>query len=151
MSWVRIWIHIVFSTKNREPYLNSLLIRDQLFQHIKNNAEKKGIWLDCVNGYQEHVHSLISFGKDQTISNVAQLIKGESSYWINQQKLIPYKFAWQDDYWAVGVSESHLDSVRNYINTQYEHHRMKLFAEEIEWFMRKYGWEALKDEAKANL
>jgi len=148
MSWVRIWIHIVFSTKDREPYLNSLLIRDQLFQHIKNNAEKKGIWLDRVNGYQEHVHCLTSLGKDQTISNVAQLIKGESSYWINQQKLIPYKFAWQDDYWAVGVSESHLDSVRNYINTQYEHHRMKPFAEEIDEFMRKYGWEIVKASKK---
>lgn len=50
---------MVFSTKNREAFLNSKELRKQVFQHIKKNAEEKGIWLDCVNGYQEHAHCLI--------------------------------------------------------------------------------------------
>ncbi|MFZ4377134.1 MAG: IS200/IS605 family transposase [Saprospiraceae bacterium] len=145
MSWVRVYMHMVFSTKNREPFLNSEELRKQVFQHIKKNAEEKGIWLDCVNGYQEHAHCLISLGKEQSISKVAQLIKGESSFWINQNKLTDNKFVWQDDYWVVGVSESHLESVRKYIHTQEEHHSKTLFTDEVNDFMKKYGWSFVKE------
>ena len=146
MSWVRVYIHVVFSTKNREPFLNSEKLRRQVFQHIKKNADEKDIWLDCVNGWQEHAHCLISLGKEQTISKVAQLIKGESSFWINQSKLTENKFVWQDDFWAVGVSESHLQSVRNYIHNQEEHHRQKSFTEEVNEFMEKNGWSFIKEK-----
>jgi putative transposase len=115
-------MHMVFSAKNREPFLNTPDLRKKVFQHIKKNAEEKGIWLDCVSGYQDHAHCLISLGREQTISKVAQLIKGESSFWINQNKLTAEKFIWQDDYWVVGVSESHLETVRNYIRNQESHH-----------------------------
>ena len=144
MSWVRVYIHMVFSTKNREPFLNSKELRKQVFQHIKKNADEKGIWLDCVNGWQEHAHCLISLGKEQTISKVAQLIKGESSFWINQNKLTENKFMWQDDYWVVGVSESHLKSVREYIHNQEVHHSKKTFTDEVNGLMEKYGWSFIK-------
>ena len=137
---------MVFSTKNRQPFLNSSELRRNVFEHIKNNAEEKGIWLDCINGYQEHAHCLISLGKEQTISKVAQLIKGESSYWINQHNLTSEKFVWQDDYWIVGVSESHLESVRKYIHNQEIHHSNQSFESEINNFMEKYGWSFLKEK-----
>ncbi len=137
-----------FSTKNREPFLNSHEIRTRLFEHIKQNAKDKDIWIDCVNGYHDHAHSLISLGKDQTISNVTKLIKGESSFWINQQKLILHKFSWQDDYWAVGVSESHLESVRKYIKNQEEHHQKRAFTEEVNEFMEKYGWALINEKSQ---
>jgi len=140
MSWVRVYMHMVFSTKNREPFLHSKELRKQVFQHIKKNAEEKGIWLDCVNGWQDHAHCLISLGREQTISKVAQFIKGESSFWINQNKLTSEKFIWQDDYWVVGVSESHLEPVRRYIHTQEEHHAKKTFTKEVNTMMEKYGW-----------
>lgn len=91
MSWVRIWVHLVFSTKNREPYLHQS-IRKKVFQHIKQNAKEKEIWLDSVNGYADHAHCLLSLNKELSISKVAQLIKGESSFWINQNKLVEGKF-----------------------------------------------------------
>ncbi|BAX81747.1 IS200/IS605 family transposase [Labilibaculum antarcticum] len=144
MSWVRVYVHMVFSTKNREPFLNSSELKKNVFQHIKKNAEEKEIWLDCVNGHQDHVHCLISLGKEQSISKVAQLIKGESSFWINQQKLMAERFIWQDDYWVVGVSESHLESVRKYIHNQEEHHSKQSFTDEINVFMEKYGWSFIK-------
>ncbi len=146
MSWVRVYIHMVFSTKNREPFLNSKELRKQVFQHIKKNAEEKDIWLDCVNGWHEHSHCLISLGKEQCISKVAQLIKGESSFWINQNKLTENKFVWQDDYWVVGVSESHIQSVRDYIHSQEEHHLKKSFTDEVNEFMEKYGWSFVKEK-----
>ncbi len=145
MSWVRIWVHLVFSTKNREPYL-SQEIRQKVFQHINENAKEKDIWLDCVNGYNDHVHCLVSLNKEQTISKVAQLIKGESSFWINKNNLTKLKFEWQDDYWAVSVSESHLKNVQEYIAAQSEHHRTKSFSEEVDEFMKKYGWQFVNEK-----
>ena len=144
MSWVRIWVHMVFATKNRTPFLTQK-IRKLVFQHIKQNAEEKGIWLDSVNGYTDHAHCLISLNKDQSISKVAQLIKGESSFWINQNNLTEGKFAWQDDYWAVGVSESHVKLIRAYIFKQEEHHRKATFNEEVDEFMTKYGWQYISN------
>lgn len=143
MSWTRVWVHMVFTTHNRKPFLNSEDIRIKMFKHIKENAKKKNIWLDCVSGHCEHAHCLISLGKRQTISKAAQLIKGESSYWINQSGLLNHKFKWQDDFWAVSVSESHLEAVRNYIHQQEEHHKKISFKEEIDEFLEKYGWEKL--------
>ncbi len=144
MSWIRIWVHLVFSTKNREPYLMNEETRNLIFNHIGEHAKEKTIWLEEINGYKDHAHCLISLGRDQTISNVAKLIKGESSHWINKEKLIRSKFAWQDDYWAVSLSESHVESVKNYIQNQVEHHRLKSFDEEADEFMKKYGWKYIK-------
>ena len=146
MSWVRIWVHLVFSTKDRIPFLNSNDIRRKIFEHIIQNAKEKDIWLDTINGYTDHVHCLLSLNKDQSISKVSQLLKGESSNWINKNKIVSSKFLWQDDYWAVSVSEGHIESVRNYIKQQDEHHKIKSFDEEVKSFMEKYGWSVFKDK-----
>lgn len=145
MSWVRIWVHLVFSTKYRKPFLNNLEIRETMFEHIAQNAKKRSIWLDKIGGYSDHAHCLISLGRNQSMSEIAQLIKGESSHWINKSGLLKNKFVWQDDYWAVSVSESHISSVRKYIQNQEAHHGRKSFSEEIDVFMKKYGWELVKD------
>lgn len=101
--------------------------------------------MDSVGGQKQHIHCLLSRGKDQTISGIVQLIKGESSFWINRSNLVQGKFGWQDDYWAVSVSESHIQKVRDYIKNQEEHHRIKSFNKEVDEFMKKYGWNYLKD------
>jgi REP element-mobilizing transposase RayT len=131
---------MVFSTKNGTPFLNSIDIRKKVLSHIFENSQEKGIWLDSVNGHKEHIHCLISLGREQTISKIAQLIKGESSFWINKNKIIPQHFTWQDDFWAVSVSESHVETVRKYIESQEEHHSKKSFVQEVDEFMLKYGW-----------
>ena len=143
MPYLRIWIHLIWSTKNREPVLAKEL-RQQLFTHMRENARTKGIYLDFVNGYVEHVHTLISLGPDQSIAKVAQLLKGESSHWTNQQRLITTKLEWQDEYFAVSVSNATVDVVREYIKNQEEHHRQKSFAEEYDEFLREYGFTALR-------
>jgi REP element-mobilizing transposase RayT len=108
------------------------------------NAKKKDIYLDTIGGFSDHVHCLISLNKNHSLSKLTQLIKGESSHWINQKNLVEKYFNWQDDYWAVGVSESHLKAVRKYIKNQEEHHKKKTFAEELDEFMNKYGWEFIR-------
>jgi len=101
--------------------------------------------LEEVNGHQEHMHCLISLNKTQSISETSQLVKGESSFWINKNKLTRNKFSWQDDYWAVGTSESHVESVKKYIKRQELHHQKRTLTEEVNEFMQKYGWEFIKE------
>jgi putative transposase len=144
MSWIRIWVHLVFSTKNRENLLHKE-IREKLHNHIVENAKQKDIWLDSIGGYSDHLHCLVSLGRDQTISKVAQLIKGESSFWLNKNNYIQTKFQWQDDYWAVSVGESHLNAVRKYISNQDEHHNKLTFKEEVDDFMDTNGWNIIKN------
>jgi putative transposase len=145
MSYVKIWVHLVFSTKSRNPFLSNK-IRLDVQKHIIANCKEKDIFLQTINGHTEHLHCLISLGKDQTIAQVARLIKGESSHWINNNQLIPEKFIWQDDYFAVSVSESQLEKVANYIKNQETHHANKPFSEEVEEFIIKYGFTLVKDE-----
>ena len=145
MPFVKVWIHFVWSTKNREAYLTDE-IRSLVFKHIRENAKEKGIFLDFINGYTDHVHCLISLGTDQTIEKIIQLIKGESSYWINKNKLCETKFQWQDEYFAVSVSESVLDNVRDYIAKQEEHHKKKTFQEEFDGFLLKAGFQRFHDK-----
>jgi len=143
MSFVKIWVHIVFATKNRAPLLEKG-IRDIVYKHIRSNCREKEIFLKSIGGYTDHLHCLISLGKEQTIAKVAQLIKGESAYWINEQKLSSEYFGWQDDYFAVSVSESQVLAVINYIDNQEMHHSKKSFGEEADEFVKKYGFEKVK-------
>ena len=105
-----------------------------------------GVFVDFVNGHEDHCHCLISLGVNQPVNKVMQLIKGESSFWINKNNhLFPNlknkKFEWQDEYFALSVSESLLNKVRNYIKNQEEHHKKKTFKEEYDEFIRKYGFD----------
>lgn len=141
MPFAKVYIHLVWSTKNRVPFLSTPELRRQVWQHMVENARNKGIFIDHINGYADHCHCLISLGIEQTLSKVAQMLKGESSYWINKNNLCPEKFEWQTEYYAVSVSESVLDRVRQYIRHQEQHHSKKNFEEEWEEFMKAYGFE----------
>ncbi len=139
MAYVRIWIHAVWGTKNREPLLDKDA-RQTIFGHMKENAKAKQIHIDTLNGYSDHVHCLFGLNADMTTAKALQLIKGEVSHWYNGQEFVRTKLEWADEYYAVSVSESNLDKVREYIKKQEEHHRKKTFAEECKEFMTKYGF-----------
>lgn len=89
MSYVKIWIHSVWGTKNREPLL-SKEIRKDLFRHIKENGKEKDIYIDSINGHLDHVHCLMALNADLTIAKAMQLIKGESTFWANKNKLVRF-------------------------------------------------------------
>lgn len=111
---------------------------------MKDIATAIDIFIDFVNRYPDHCHCLVSLGVDQTIQKVTQLIKGESSYWINKNGLTKHKFEWQDEYYAVTVSESILNKVREYIKNQEEYHRKKTFQDEYDEFISSIGFEKFK-------
>ena len=91
MPFVKVYVHFVWSTKNRVPYLCSKELRIKVWNHILDNSRKKDIFIDFVNGYSDHCHCLVSLGVDQSIQKVIQLIKGESSFWINKEGLTKEK------------------------------------------------------------
>lgn len=140
MAYVKNWLHCVWGTKSRLPYLTED-IKKKVIEHIKANARERGIYIDRINGYHEHLHCLLSLNPDMALSKVIQLIKGESSFWINRNKITKYKFKWAVEYYAVSVSESHIAEVRKYIDNQEEHHRKKSWKEEYEEFIKKYGFD----------
>lgn len=139
MPYVKIWIHLIFSTKNRGKFITGDL-KKKLILHILEYAAQKDIYLDRINGTEDHVHILFSLPNDMAVSKAAQLIKGESSHWVNKNELRKIKFEWQDEYIALSVSESILPKVRAYIEKQEEHHRKKTFKEEYNEFIKRYGF-----------
>ena len=126
MPYTSVYIHFIWATKNRAPLISNEL-KPLLLNHIKENSIKKGIFISSLNCVDDHIHLLVSLGTEQTIAKTAMLIKGESSFWVNKQKLIPTKFEWQDEYIGLSVSESAIGNVRRYIANQEEHHRKKNF------------------------
>ncbi|OXA77300.1 IS200/IS605 family transposase [Flavobacterium frigidimaris] len=140
MPYIKVYIHFVWSTKNRFPFLDSVELRKKVWNHISDNAKEKGIYIDFINGYSDHCHCLVSLGVEQNIKKIMHLIKGESSFWINKNKLTKEKFEWQDEYFAVSVSESVVDKVRDYIMKQEIHHEKKSFQEEYDEFISKFGF-----------
>jgi len=147
MTYVKVWLHFVWTTKNREPFLRHE-IRERIFQHIYHAAREKGIFIDFINGYLEHVHCLISLGVDQTLAGIMKQLKGESAHWINQNGLCPRRFSWQHEYFVVGVSESVLDKTRDYIRDQERHHGNKSFDAEFRQMLYRYGFQRFEDDVE---
>jgi REP element-mobilizing transposase RayT len=127
----------VWGTKNRERILLNNP-RSLILEHIKENAVLKGIFIDTINAEPEHVHCLFALNANMALSKAMNLIKGESSFWANQQKLFKPKLDWADDYFAASVSESQLPKVREYIRNQQEHHKRSTYTEEYEKFIKAY-------------
>ncbi len=140
MPYTRILIHAVWATKERKPLMNKKN-KDAMCNHIRNNAIIKNIHLINVNGWLNHLHCFISLTPEQNVSTVLNLLKGESSFWANRNLQWSEKFGWQDEYFAVSVSQSHFAVVNNYISNQEEHHKKKTFDEEYDEFIKSYQFD----------
>lgn len=139
MPYTAIWIHAVWATYQRHPWLTSA-IRAALHEHLREQAKRQHIRLTDANGFTDHVHVLFALAPDQTLAKAIQLLKGESSHWLNQQGLAsPGPFRWQAEYWAGSVSPSGLARVRAYIAGQETHHQSISFAEECEQLFKGLG------------
>ncbi len=141
MPYTKILIHYIWATKNREHIISKEL-KPLLLNHIKENSITKGIFIDTLNCVSDHIHLLVSLGTEQTIAKTAMLIKGESSFWTNRQKIIKNNFEWQDEYIALSVSYSAFDKVRTYILNQEEHHKKKTYLEEYNEFLAAHHFES---------
>ena len=138
-SFVRNYLHITWSTKDWvRVFKNNSKI--QLKDFIIDNSKEASTSVLSINIQPEHIHLLIDLPANLCLSDFVQKVKGASSHWINQQKLINTKFSWQRGYGAFSVSASQLDVVKNYIKKQDEHHKIKSFEEEYTEWKGSYGF-----------
>ena len=138
-SYVKIWVHAVFGTKNRENIITPT-IKKQVNQIIINDLKGLDCSLLAINGMPDHVHILFLLNKNKNIAEVMKQVKGGTSYQINQQDLTKNKFGWQVGYGAFSVSESGIEKVKEYIKNQEIHHQKRSFQEEYESFVELHGF-----------
>lgn len=139
MAFVNIMIHAVWGTKKKEPYFTKEL-RAKVIDHIRENAKVKQIYIDRIDGGTDHLHCLMRLNANMSMSKAMQLIKGESAYWINKEKIFRSKFEWADEYFAVSVSKSQVAKVRAYIDNQETHHSKKTFQQEYDEFISSWNF-----------
>jgi len=136
-SLANIYIHLIFSTKKREAYLNDD-VRPDLHSYMATVLAN----IDCpavlINSVEDHVHVLFRLGRTVTVSKAVEEVKKSSSKWLKTQSPGLSNFAWQSGYGAFSVSESISSQVANYIKNQREHHRTKTFQEEYREFLETH-------------
>jgi REP element-mobilizing transposase RayT len=135
-----LFYHIIFSTKNREPWI-SREIEERIWKYIGGIARNHQMSALQIGGIDDHVHALINARPTFAPCEIAQLLKGESSKWIHNEFPKLRLFSWQDGYGAFTVSKSGVDNVIEYIRNQRVHHQRKTFQEEYLEFLKVYGVE----------
>jgi REP element-mobilizing transposase RayT len=140
-SLAQVYLHLVFSTKNRQPFLQDAAIRDELHNYLGGTCNN----LDCpvlrVGGIADHVHILCRLGRTIAIADLVQELKRTSSQWLKTKSPALADFYWQHGYGAFSISPKHVDPLRDYIAHQEEHHRTVSFQEELRRLLTKYGLE----------
>ena len=139
-SYISLYVHVVFSTKQREPFISDA-IRDRPWAYMGGIARENGMKAIAVGGIENHVHILLSLPSIITLAKAVQLIKGKSSKWVHETFPKTRYFAWQKGYGAFSVNISLVDTTIQYIHTQAEHHRHVTFQEEYISFLKKHGIE----------
>ena len=137
-SLSKILLHIIFSTKNRRPFLDSAHIRCEMHAYlagILHNQECPGL---LIGGTPDHVHILCQLGRTITAADLIKEVKRSSSIWIKQKGGLLQKFDWQDGYGVFSIGRSQVDRVKTYIGNQENHHHHVSFQDEFRKFLRRY-------------
>ena len=136
-SLAKVYLHAIFSTKNREPLLADAW-RDELFAVLGGAINHLGCQSLIVGGVADHVHSLFQLGRAIAIADAIGKIKSTSSLWIKQTHVELSGFHWQAGYAVFSVSQSNVEAVRAYIRNQPEHHRRQSYQDELREWLRRY-------------
>ncbi len=129
-SLAKIYLHLVFSTKNRAPMLGDT-VRDPLHRYTATVLGNLGCHVVSVNSVEDHVHILFELAHTVPISKVVEDVKKSSSKWLKTRPDMGIGFAWQNGYGVFSVSASNLSAVRDYVAKQREHHRTLSFQDEL--------------------
>ena len=127
-SLARILVHVVFSTKNRTPYLKDEQTRRDLEAYFAGTLQQCNSPALLVGAVEDHVHILCALSKPLALSKLIEVVKSSSSKWLKPRGPGLTEFQWQNGYGAFSVSESHVAGVRDYIAGQDEHHRKLSFS-----------------------
>jgi len=136
-SLSKVILHIVFSTKNREPWLDSA-VRPRMHAYLATICRDVGADFMHVGGVADHVHIVTTLPRTISQAQLIEQMKKASSKWIKALDARYRGFFWQRGYGAFSVSPSQLDSVLEYVSKQQEHHRTRTFQEEYRELLRKH-------------
>ena len=137
-SFNKIWIHAIWSTKERYPLLIPSAEK-KIYNLMRNEFVEAGCLVRIINGMADHVHSLFLLNPNKAVTDIIKQVKGSCSHEINKQNITKEKFAWQTGYAAYSVSESATEKVFHYIKNQKKHHEKIPFQKEYENFIRLHG------------
>jgi len=140
-SLVQIYVHLVYSTKQRKPLLEDTEFRDRTHRYLAGICRNLKCPALVVGGTEDHVHILCRFGKNIEVANLIRDLKRDSSKWVKSEMPQLAEFHWQRGYGAFSVSPSHVDALKQYVANQVPHHRHETFQEEFRRVCRKYGIE----------
>ena len=136
-SLARILIHVVFSTKNRDPMLLDA-IRPRVFAYLATVGRDLGCEVFRVGGMPDHVHLAVNLNRTISVAELVKKVKQTSSLWMKEQGLNP-RFEWQAGYGAFSIGDSQVEALVHSIDNQKTHHRTKTFQEEFRAMVAKYG------------
>ena len=128
-TYSQINIHVIFSVKGRENVISEKF-RDRLHRYLSGILSNNGQYPLAVNGYKDHVHLFFELNPSISISNLISIVKSNSTKWINENRFVLGKFAWQEGYAGFSYSKSQRDGVIQYIVNQEKHHKKSTFREE---------------------
>jgi len=137
-TYTQIHIHAIFAVQNRYCVIQKSW-KDELYKYItgiiKQNQHKPLV----INGMPDHIHLLFGMRPSQSLSDLMQDVKGNSSKWLNEKNFMKSRFSWQEGFGAFSYSKSQIPKVIKYINDQETHHKRKTFIEEYEDFLRAFS------------
>jgi len=139
-TYTQLLTHIVFSTKHRYPFIN-MDLRKRLFPYMGGIIRELGGKPILINGVADHVHILAGLPARSAVSDIARVVKSNSSLWIHEQFSHLSNFGWQTGYAAFSVSRWDTEKIKNYIARQEEHHKTVTFQEEFLNLLEEYGIE----------
>jgi len=138
-SLAKVLVHIVFSTKQRCPFLTDKDIRAEMHAYLGGTCNELQCPVLIVGGVADHVHILCGLSRNMSIAKLVGDVKRGSSKWIKTKGRMLTKFAWQNGYGVFSVGQTEVERVREYIAGQDEHHRRKTFQDEYRSFLKEYG------------
>ena len=136
-TYTQIYIQVVFTVQNRISLIKTNW-QVELYKYITGIIQNNGHKLIAINGMPDHIHIFVGMKPNQSLSDLIQDVKGDSSKWINQKGFVKGRFEWQSGFGAFSYSISQIDNVVNYINCQQDHHKTKSFIEEYTDFLEKF-------------
>ncbi len=137
-TYTQLNIHLIFVVNGRDNLLKNAF-RKELFKYISGILKESGQFPLAVNGYLDHVHAFFELNPKNSISEIARIVKSNSSKWINDKEFLRTKFNWQKGYGAFSYSRSQRDSVIKYIVNQEDHHKKRSFKDEYLEFLTSFG------------
>ena len=136
-SYVIHHVHIVFSTKNRERSIHEKL--QPKWAYMAGILKNHRMHAVAIGGIEDHIHALVDLGPIHGIAKAVQVLKANSSRWMNEQR--GTRFAWQEGYFAASVSKSQVKTVIRYIANQKEHHKKMDSTREFGLLLKKHGFD----------